>query len=72
MYFVLWSYYSSDKLHLRHIKMLNLYNEFYILFQIWSLRKAENLMLSLQGKVMFYNQLEFVFTLKSLCMLLVD
>lgn len=65
MYFVLWPYYSSDKLHLRHIKILNLYNEFYILFQIWSFRKGENVMLSLQCKVMFYNQMEFVFTLNA-------
>ena len=46
--------------------MLNLYNEFYILFQIRSFWKGENFMLSLQGKKMFYNQLEFVFTLKPL------
>ena len=60
MYFVLWPYYSFDELHLRHIKMLNLYNEFYILFQIWSFRKGETFMLSLQGKVMFYDQMDFV------------
>ena len=46
-----------------HLNMLNLYNEF---FQIWSLRKLKTQCCPATKQIVFYNQLEFVFSLKPL------